>query len=293
MAQFIYRLKILAQILAWTVGFGLLAGITIATISEAEPFPDAGYAQGDYLLYESSATDHGTPRLLGLPASLNEAPASIIPESMMGASIGTAWPIESGFVITNNHVVMDSSDVMLVDQSGQGFRAWAVLRDEVYDIAFLQVEDTHNLPPALPLAGETAPPGTKVFTIGFPRIDVMGTSPKVTEGEICRLEGLNADAASYQTTVPIQPGNSGGPLINMRGEVVGVVKSMIGYRDEAQGTLYILDNASCALKIGEMKSLLRHLPEGGQRLETLPSRHARVADLFDRIEHSLLIVVAR
>ena len=212
---------------------------------------------------------------------------------MMGASIGTAWPIESGFVITNNHVVVDSSDVTLVDRSGRELRAWAVLRDEMNDIAFLEVDDVRQLPPALPLAGETADVGSKVFTIGFPRIDVMGISPKVTEGEICRLEGLNDDAASYQTTVPIQPGNSGGPLINMQGEVVGVVKSMIGYRDEEEGKLYILEKASCALKIGEMKDLFGHLPQGRERLQTLPSRRDHVAALFERIQRSMLIVVAR
>jgi len=286
MAQFITRLKILGLILAWTVVFGLVSGIAIATLTEAQSTCCTGYAQNDPLRHETAIKGNGTLHPLALPASM-------APQSMMGASIGTAWPIESGFVITNNHVVMDSKEVMLVDRSGREIRAWAVIRDEMNDIAFLEVGDVRQLPPALPLAHETAELGSKVFTIGFPRIDVMGTSPKITEGEICRLEGLNADAASYQTTVPIQPGNSGGPLINMRGEVVGVIKSMIGYRDEAQGTLYILENASCALKIREMTSLFSHLPQGGQRLQTLPSRNARVAALFDRIQQSMLIVVAR
>ncbi|UCF89872.1 MAG: trypsin-like peptidase domain-containing protein, partial [Desulfobacterales bacterium] len=137
------------------------------------------------------------------------------------------------------------------------YEAWTVLRDEADDIAFLSVQDGRHLPPALPLADSEMEPGARVFTVGFPRIDVMGSSPKRSEGLINGLHGTGDDPQSYQTSVPVQPGNSGGPLLNMRGEVVGVVTSMLALRDEAEGQIYMLKNASCALKVDRVKELLK------------------------------------
>jgi len=77
-------------------------------------------------------------------------------EQYGGSSIGTAWPIASGYVVTNNHVVSHSNDVLVITASGQQIRAWAVIRDEVSDIALLEVSDSHKLPPALPLATSQA-----------------------------------------------------------------------------------------------------------------------------------------
>ena len=84
-------------------------------------------------------------------------------------SVGTGWPIETGYVVTNNHVVSDSDEIILVDRDGNEIRAWPVLRDELHDIALLAVRDTDKLPPALPLAGIQVHEGADVFTIGFPK----------------------------------------------------------------------------------------------------------------------------
>jgi len=67
--------------------------------------------------------------------------------------------------------------------------------------------------------------GDKVFTIGYPSIDIMGFKPKYTEGVISAVTGIKDNPTVFQTTVPIQPGNSGGPLFNEKGEVVGLTTS--------------------------------------------------------------------
>jgi S1-C subfamily serine protease len=207
--------------------------------------------------------------------------------------MGTAWPTISGYVVTNNHVVSESNNVVLISAFGQEIPAWTVLRDEASDIALLEVSDWHKLPAALPLASSQAKLGTSVFTIGFPRADVMGTTPKLSDGVISGVNGLRDDPASYQTTVPIHPGNSGGPLVNMKGEVVGVVTSMLGIRDETQGNISMLQNTSCALKIERIEHLLDLLPQREPVIKALPSRCDTLEALADRVQGSVLIVVAR
>ena len=211
----------------------------------------------------------------------------------VGASFGTGWPISEGFVITNHHVVASAAEILLLDASGRKIKARPVLSDALHDIAILQVGDTALLPPALPLATADIDVGARVFTIGFPRVDEMGVDPKLTDGVISKLSGLENDPASYQTTVPIQPGNSGGPLLNMRGEVVGVVRSMIGVKHMQTGETRVYANASCATKIDRLCDILSKLKSPAAALQTLPQQPENMAALQKRLQNSLLIVVAR
>jgi S1-C subfamily serine protease len=213
--------------------------------------------------------------------------------SFSDAAFGTGWPISCGHVITNNHVISSSDEILLLDTSGQQIKARPILRDEVNDIAVLEVSDIHRLPPAIPLATSNLDVGTAVFTIGFPRVDVMGVKPKLTDGVISKLSGLADDNASCQTTVPIQPGNSGGPLLNMKGEAVGVMRSMIGMKNTETGETLVFKNASSALKIGMLSDILSSLPQNRAFIQTLPSQAASLQDLTQRIKDSMLIVVAQ
>ncbi|MGD8961321.1 MAG: tetratricopeptide repeat-containing serine protease family protein [Desulfobacterales bacterium] len=213
--------------------------------------------------------------------------------SFVGASFGTGWPISAGYVITNHHVVDSAAEILLLDVSGQQIKARPILSDAVHDIAILQVVDTALLPPAIPLATNGIDVGARVFTMGFPRIDQMGVTPKLTDGVISKLSGLQNDPASYQTTVPIQPGNSGGPLLNMSGEVVGVVRSMIGVKHMHSGETRVYENASCATKIDRLSKILSKLQPPADSLQTLPHEPENMAALKKRLQNSLLIVVAR
>jgi S1-C subfamily serine protease len=121
----------------------------------------------------------------------------------------------------------------------------------------------------------------------------MGRTPKLSEGVISGANGLYDDPGSYQTTVPIQPGNSGGPLLNMRGEVVGVMKSMLGIRDESGDRFYLLPNTSYAVKIRTVKQLLHLLPPKTSPLAELPIRLGTLEALADRVQDSVLIVTAK
>jgi len=248
-------------------------------------------AAGQACLLETLARCERIARSTGADERAWAARAFADPDTVI--SVGTGWPLETGYVVTNNHVVSGSDEVVLVDQAGNEMAAWPVLRDELHDIALLEVRDAAKLPPALPLAAAQEGEGASVFTIGFPRPESPHAAPQRSSGVISALAGLNADPNTYQTTVAIQPGNSGGPLLNMRGEVVGVVTAMLAYQHPGRGTLEMVPNASCARKIRCVTELFTHLPEGKPKIRTLPNRAADLESLSARIRSSVLIVVAR
>ena len=216
------------------------------------------------------------------------------PDIMLeGASVGTGWPTVDGYVVTSNHVVAGFNDLVVISRLGEQLPARLALRDQVKDVAILEVSDKRKLPPALPLAKKMARLGTAVFTIGFPRVHYMGRSPKLFTGVISSVNGLHDDPTSYHTTVPIQPGNSGGPLLNMNGEVVGLVTSMLGLRDKEEGDIHMLQNASCVLKISSVEKLFPLLPKLAPAIEVLPRDAGSLEKLAERIEGSILLVVAK
>lgn len=241
----------------------------------------------------SSGHDSEGPRHEKIRESTAELTEKRLHDLLKGGSTGTAWPISSGYVITNSHVVSEGTKVILISAQGREIPASIVLRDETSDIALLEVNDPHTLPPALPLAQAQSRLGASVFTIGFPRVDSMGRTPKLSAGVISGENGLRDAPESFQTTVPIHPGNSGGPLLNMKGEVIGVVRSMLGIKDVATGNLLMLQNTSCALKIKDVKELLDRLPQKDPRIDVLPSFSDDLETLASRIKDSVLLVISR
>lgn len=207
-------------------------------------------------------------------------------------SSGTAWPVASGYAVTNNHVVAENTHVTLIDSQGNEIRARVVIRDKENDVALLAVIEDKKLPPALPLSNKHARLGASVFTIGFPRVDVMGKTPKLTDGIISSVNGLRGNPRNYQISVPVQPGNSGGPLLNMNGEVVGIVTSMLGTTNGNSGTTTYLPNISYALKVGVLKSLMEKLPGKKPVLKELSNHGDNLEGLAARIQRSVLIVLA-
>jgi S1-C subfamily serine protease len=211
-------------------------------------------------------------------------------DELASFSVGTAWPVAGGFAVTNNHVVDGVAQVQLIDVTGTQLTASVVLRDTEHDLALLRVSESGSLPPALPLASDSPRPGSRVFTIGYPRIDIMGRTPKLSDGIISSLNGYRDDPDSYQVSVPIQPGNSGGPLLNMDGAVVGVVASMLGaYDSTAQPQ--VLPNVSYAIKVEVLRDMLLQVQQQTAVAEQLPASPAQLADLAERIQGSVLIVM--
>ena len=218
--------------------------------------------------------------------------ATTSPEKQPEMSMGTAWPVAAGFAVTAFHVVRGHSTFLLLTKNGKKLDASVVMYDAANDIALLEVASPEKLPIAIPLATKQARVGDKVFTIGYPHPDIMGAEPKLTDGIISSLTGIGNDPRTYQITVPVQAGNSGGPLLNMRGEAIGIVISKLNAAEMFKRTKDITENANYAVKIFYLNALLKALPNK-HPIPVQPVKRGTLADLTSRLERSVMIVIAR
>ncbi len=171
----------------------------------------------------------------------------------------------TGIVATNAHVIEDASKIELIIANELGtftYKAKVLLTDSKNDVALIQVDDASfkglsTLPYSL---AEKTDVGEKVFTIGYPLNDIMGTNYKVTDGIISSKSGIADDVRYYQISVPVQPGNSGGPLFNKDGNVIGITSAKLN--SKAVGTS--IENVNYAIKISYLLNLYNMLPNSSQ-----------------------------
>lgn len=220
------------------------------------------------------------------PRSVATAPKKI------KAVSGTGWPVVGGYVVTNHHVIAGRKTIVLFRTDGVMIPARVVVDDITNDLVLLKPDNIKLLPPALPLANRVAQVGGHVFTVGYPHPDMMGKEPKLTDGIINARTGIKNDPRVYQVSVQLQSGNSGGPLINMRGEVVGVTTSKISAVKVFKWTGDLPQNVNYAVKVGYVRTLLSSV-DPSNNVQVLPARKDDLAALAKRIEGSVLMVIAQ
>jgi S1-C subfamily serine protease len=166
-----------------------------------------------------------------------------------------------GIIATNAHVVVGAERIEVVVSNEIGsftYKAKILLEDTKNDVALIKIEDEkfeglNNIPYGIK---ESSDVGTKVFTIGFPLNEVMGKNYKVTDGIISSKSGIADDVRYYQISVPLQPGNSGGPLFNKEGNVIGITSARLN--SKAVGTQ--VENVNYAIKSSYLMNLFNMLP---------------------------------
>jgi serine protease Do len=162
------------------------------------------------------------------------------PEDQARTSLGSGFIISSdGYVITNNHVVDGADTVTVRLQDRRTLTAKVVGTDSTYDIALLKVTAGGNLPAVTIGDSQTLKPGQWVLAIGSP----FGFDYTVTQGIVSavgrNLGSQDQPATSFiQTDVPINRGNSGGPLFNLQGQVVGVNSQIYSSSGGYQGVAF-------------------------------------------------------
>ena len=129
----------------------------------------------------------------------------------------------NGYLLTNYHVV-DGAKHLRIKYNRKLYDAYLVAHDKFTDLALLKAEGSFNF---LEISNSSAELGEEVFTTGYPNPDVQGPEIKYTDGSISSTAGHQNDARLYQISVPIQPGNSGGPLVTKDGKVTGMIVSKL------------------------------------------------------------------
>ncbi len=230
-----------------------------------------------------------------VPAQPGATP--LAPSSPQRVATGTGFFITAdGYFVTCFHVIVGSQSVALRNLKGQTFAARVVLTDRANDLAVLKAEGTFK-PLPVTASGEMRR-GAAIVTMGFPNVRQQGIEPKVTDGIINSFSGANNDPRVFQVSAPVQTGNSGGPLVNMEGNVVGVVASKLDAAAVARQTGDIPQNVNYAIKSQYLQELLERAGAAEPRLrEGLIRPHAgekaRVVDIVPALEDGIALVVAR
>lgn len=159
----------------------------------------------------------------------------------------------SGHIVTAAHVIKGSSYLEVITPKGT-HSATILSVDDANDVALLKVEQTFESHIPFGRSSEVRL-GQTVATIGFPNIGIQGHSPKVTQGMISGENGVQNDIRMWQISVPIQPGNSGGPLLDEQGRLVGVVVASLSLR-AIQITGSVPQNVNYAIKGAYLEPLL-------------------------------------
>ena len=132
-----------------------------------------------------------------------------------------------GYFITNHHVI-DSAAEIVVLYGDKTYKAEIVAKSKDKDLALLKMEGTFK---AVHLSdGQSCSVGQTIFTVGYPNILIQGLDAKVTKGIISSLTGIGGDKDLCQMDAAIQPGNSGGPVADETGTVVGATVSQVNKR---------------------------------------------------------------
>lgn len=109
--------------------------------------------------------------------------------------------------------------------------------------------------------------GETVATLGFPNPGLQGISPKLTKGETSSLSGAQDDPRHFQISLPVQPGNSGGALVDASGNVVGLVVAKLSQRAALATTGTLAENVNYAVKSSFLLSFLESVPGLSDRLK--------------------------
>jgi S1-C subfamily serine protease len=161
----------------------------------------------------------------------------------------------SGHVLTNNHVVAGCTGDIHANLAGE---ASVVLRpvskDQINDLALLQAPQTFDEPAAI--RSTAIHPGDAIVVIGYPFHGLLTSDFTVTSGIISSLSGLLNDTRYLQISAEVQSGNSGGPLLDTSGNVVGVVSSKLNAVTVAKATGDLPQNINFAIKTGALRDFL-------------------------------------
>lgn len=189
---------------------------------------------------------------------------------------GSGFAIADGYILTNYHVTSGAKKIKVRGINGDidlSYKAAVVAFDKEHDLSIIRIVDKNfkslgSIPYSI--GKSIVEVGEDVFVLGYPMVDSMGTDIKLTKGSISSSSGFQGDKSMYQISAAIQPGNSGGPVFNENGTVIGVV---CGKHSEAE-------NANYAIKISYLYSLLN----SSKLAIELPSNNLKNKELSKKVK---------
>ena len=166
---------------------------------------------------------------------------------------GTGFALRDGYIVTNCHVIDGASSIRVSGVNGRmepALSATIIAKDVKNDLAIIKINDAQFSGfGAIPYAirNSSASVGENIWVLGYPLTQYLGNEIKVTDGIISSKSGYQGDITTYQISAPVQPGNSGGPLFDKNGNILGVVNAgvpgaeNVGYAIKTSYLLNLLD----------------------------------------------------
>lgn len=163
---------------------------------------------------------------------------------------GTGFAISTnGYILTNLHIINGADSLYVQNSKGESFKVKSVYTDPQNDIAILKISDKHfsNLS-SIPytIKRSTSSIGEMVYTLGYPKDDAV-----LGEGYVSSKNGFVGDTTQYQVAISVNPGNSGGPVLDNNGNLVGIIS---GKPDQTEG-------AAFAIKSKYILEAMRAIPQ--------------------------------
>lgn len=177
-------------------------------------------------------------RVAALPSPGAQRPPAAQPPQPQGAqrraSTGTGFVVAEGRLLTNQHVIGNCRAVQAVAQNNRRVPLTVLASDSQRDLALLS--GPADIGPVLTFREGPARRGDEVVTYGFPLTGILGSGPTLTTGEVSALTGLRDDPNTMIISAPVQSGNSGGPLLDRSGNVIGVIVAKLNALRVAERT---------------------------------------------------------
>jgi len=222
------------------------------------------------------------PPPLPQPAVVQPYPSA--PESDQIASrpksSGTGFAISGdGVFVTNFHVISECSKVRL-QANGRLHDSTIIAIDEPNDLALVKTKTTSL--PSLSLSNGSIQIGENIIVLGYPLTNVLGTNLKATSGIVSALSGIKGERRNMQISAAVQPGNSGGPVLNDKGEVVGVVVAKLASRFAGENVNFAIRSQLLRsfLEINSIDIAVQKKPQTLPVVEVIKKASPSVALLF-------------
>jgi S1-C subfamily serine protease len=232
-------------------------------------------SQGDVI----AAIDMACEKL-GAAAPFDAQPAR------RGDSSGSGIVItQDGHILTNQHVVQQCEELKVSDDGSPPHRAQLIVADAWRDLALIKVD--RRFAQAARLRADTTPRlGEAVAVTGYPLVGVLGAKPTVGFGHVSSTTGINDNPAQMQISVPIQRGNSGGPVFDQAGQVMGVVASKLDALKIAESVGDLPQNVNFAVRGDTMRAFL-----DAQRVDYASTRQSVRIDNTELAAHGVAVTV--
>lgn len=226
-------------------------------------------------------------QLYGVNAAPRPTPNASVPSSS-----GTGWFCSPQYVVTCWHVLDGHDRFYLISDTLAKTPLKLVAKDRQNDLAVLQMP-SHDLSlhGSLPLSGRLPAIAEKVFTSGFPHVNLLGKAPKYTEGSVSATSGIDDDPRILQISVPVQSGNSGGPLLDNDGRVTGIVASKLAAARVFKWTGDLPQNINYAVKIAYLRALLDAKGIKYASDPTWPEGISR-SELIKKVNDAIVLILA-